>query len=96
MKDDELIKKCKNCEFDKDSDVMSKCKAVLGDIENCKDELSLTDEQTQTYLKMAENLKPEDVSKVLELALRIRESGAIKDPNVKINASRLIRAIEMG
>jgi hypothetical protein len=44
---------------------------------------------------MAENLKPKDVSKVLTLALKVRESGDIKDVELKNAASRIIRAIEM-
>jgi hypothetical protein len=44
---------------------------------------------------MAENLKPQDVSKILQLALKVRESGDIKDVELKNEASRLIRAIEM-
>ncbi len=38
---------------------------------------------------MAENLKPSDVSKVLQLALKVRESGDIKDPELKNAASRI-------
>ena len=44
---------------------------------------------------MAENLSPKDVPKVLELALKVRESGEIKDTELKNTASKLIRAIEM-
>jgi len=95
MKDNELMKKCESCEFNEDNDLMASCKAILSNIDDCKDELGLTDKEAETYLKMVENLKPQDVSKVLELALKIRESGKIKDPEIKIEASRLIRAIEM-
>jgi hypothetical protein len=95
MKNDELMKKCETCEFNQDNDLMASCKAVLANLDDCKDELGLTNEETGSYLKMAENLKPKDVSKVLTLALKIRESGTIKDPDIKNEASRLIRAIEM-
>ena len=95
MKDNELMKKCETCEFNEDNDLMGSCKAVLGNIDDCKDELGLTVEETENYLNMVENLKPQDVSKVLQLALKIRESGKIKDPDIKNEASRLIRAIEM-
>lgn len=95
MKNNDLMKKCETCEFNEDNDLMSTCKAVLANIDDCKDELKLTKEETETYLKMVENLKPQDVSKVLTLALKIRESGAIKNPDIKNDASRLIRAIEM-
>ena len=95
MENDELMKKCETCEFNQDNDLMASCKAVLANLDDCKEELGLTDEETQTYLSMVENLKPQDVSKVLTLALKIRESGDIKDPDIKNEASRLIRAIEM-
>ncbi|MCL2115130.1 MAG: hypothetical protein FWH29_02790 [Methanobrevibacter sp.] len=95
MEDNELMKKCEACEFNQDNDLMTSCKAVLANLDECKDELDLTNEETETYLKMVENLKPQDLSKVLTLALKIRESGNIKDPEIKNDASRLIRAIEM-
>jgi hypothetical protein len=57
--------------------------------------VKLEDDPNQTYIGMAENLKPSDVSKVLTLALRVRESGDIKDVELKNAASRIIRAIEM-
>jgi len=71
---------------------MSSCRVLLELAEKKKEEIP---EEDQTYLEMAENLKPSDVSKVLELALKIRESGDIKDPELKNAASKLIRAIEM-
>lgn len=95
MKDEELIKKCESCDLNQDNDLMANCKAVLSDVDKCKEDLGLSEEETETYLKMVENLKPQDVSKVLTLALKIRESGKIKNPEIKNDASRLIRAIEM-
>lgn len=71
------------------------CKSFLGNVSGCKNDLKLSDNENETYLQMAENLKPEDVSKVLEIALKVRESGDIKDPEIKNEASRIIRAIEM-
>jgi len=56
---------------------------------------TIEDKPNETYLQMAETLTPQDVPKVLELALKIRESGDITDPDLKIAASKLIRAIEM-
>ncbi|MDR0900251.1 MAG: hypothetical protein LBM26_01185 [Methanobrevibacter sp.] len=78
-----------------DEKVMKTCKSFLGDVAACKDDLDMSDDENQTYLKMAENLSPEDVSKVLELALKVRESGKIKDPEVKNEASKIIRALQM-
>lgn len=95
MKDKDLIKKCESCEFNEDNDLMTTCKVVLANLDECKEDLDLSDKDTETYLEMAENLKPQDVSKVLTLALKIRESGKIKNPEIKNEASRLIRAIEM-
>ena len=95
MNDEELMKKSKTCEFNADNDLMTSCKAVLDNVDEHKENLELDKEETEDYLKMVENLKPADVSKVLALALKIRESGNVKDPEVKNDASRLIRAIEM-
>ncbi len=86
----ELVKKCE--ESAGSGDVMGACKVMLELIE--KEKIKV-DEKDQTYLEMAENLKPEDVQKVLKMALEIRESGDIKDPELKNAASILIRAIEM-
>ena len=88
---EELYKKCQ--ENAGSGDIMGACKVML-EIMAAK-ELDISDDGDQTYLQMAENLKPDDVRKVLELALKIRESGDIKDPELKNTASILIRAIEM-
>ena len=88
---EELYKKCQ--ENAGSGDIMGACKVML-EIMAAK-ELDIGDDGDQTYLQMAENLKPDDVRKVLELALKIRESGEIKDPELKNTASILIRAIEM-
>ena len=96
MNDNELMKKCETCTFNEDNDLMTACKAVLANVDEAKDDLGLTTEESETYLQMVENLKPADVSKILTLALKIRESGKIKNVGLKNDASRLIRAIEMG
>lgn len=62
---------------------MANCRAVLVDLDECKEELGISEEESETYLEMVENLKPQDVSKVLTLALKIRESGKIKNPEIK-------------
>lgn len=90
MNQDELMKKCEGME---DSSVMGACRVMLELMD--KEKVKIEDEKGQTYLGMAENLKPADVSKVLQLALKVRESGDIKDPELKNAASRIIRAIEM-
>jgi hypothetical protein len=83
----------KKCEDLDDSTVMGSCQVLLKMME--EKEVELESDEDQTYLQMAENLKPKDVSKVLQLALKVRESGDIKDTELKNAASRLIRAIEM-
>ena len=87
----ELVKKCQ--ESAGSGDVMGACKVMLELID--KEKIKVEEERDQTYLEMAENLKPEDVRKVLRMALEIRESGDIKDTELKNAASILIRAIEM-
>ncbi|RBQ22397.1 hypothetical protein ALNOE001_21440 [Candidatus Methanobinarius endosymbioticus] len=95
MNDEKLMKKCESCDFDNENDLRADCKSVLSNLDEYKEDLGLRNEETETYLQMAENLKPQDVSKVLTLALKIRESGKIRNPDIKNDASRLIRAIEM-
>jgi len=87
---EELLKKCENLD---DGTVMGSCQVLLKMMD--EKDIEIEEEGEQTYLQMAENLKPQDVSKVLQLALKVRESGDIKDPDLKNAASRLIRAIEM-
>ena len=86
----ELVKKCQ--ESAGSGDIMGACKVMLELID--KEKIKV-EEENQTYLEMAANLKPEDVQRGLRMALEIRESGDIKDPELKNAASILIRAIEM-
>lgn len=86
----ELMEKCENMD---DSSVMGSCRVLLELMDQKKVEIK--EDMDQTYLQMAENLKPKDVSKVLQIALKVRESGDIKDTELKNAASVLIRAIEM-
>jgi len=87
---EELMKKCENMD---DTSVMGSCEVLLSMMKDKN--VTLEDDPNQTYLGMAENLTPKDVSKVLQLALKVRESGDITDTELKNAASRLIRAIEM-
>ncbi|MBZ2164871.1 hypothetical protein [Methanobacterium spitsbergense] len=89
-KTEELMKKCENLD---DTTVMGSCQVLLDMMK--EKNVKLEDDPEQTYLGMAENLSPKDLSKVLEMALKVRESGAIKDVELKNAASRIIRAIEM-
>ncbi|WP_048191729.1 hypothetical protein [Methanobacterium sp. SMA-27] len=89
-KTEELMKKCENLD---DTTVMGSCQVLLDMMK--EKNVKLEDDPEQTYLGMAENLSPKDLSKVLEMALKVRESGEIKDVELKNAASRIIRAIEM-
>jgi hypothetical protein len=89
-KNDDLLEKCKNIE---EGSVMDSCKVMLEIM--AKKHVELEDNSDETYLMMAENLSSKDIPKVLELALKVRESGEIKDTEVKNAASKLIRSIEM-
>ena len=89
-KAEELMKKCENLD---DTTVMGSCQVLLDMMK--EKNVKLEDDPEQTYLGMAENLSPKDLSKVLEMALKVRESGEIKDVELKNAASRIIRAIEM-
>ncbi len=89
-KAEELLEKCENID---DSSVMGSCKVMLEMM--AKDNVAVGDKTSETYLQMAENLTPQDVPKVLELALKINTSKDITDTELKVAASKLIRAIEM-
>ncbi|MDR1820169.1 MAG: hypothetical protein LBR15_08010 [Methanobrevibacter sp.] len=95
MEDKNLIKKCEVGNFNLDNDLIQDCKVVLENSKKHKEDLDINDEEAQTYLEMAENLKPKDVTKALELALKIQSSKTIKDTELRNQASRLIRAINM-
>ncbi|MGO9386556.1 MAG: hypothetical protein ACLPWD_00740 [Methanobacterium sp.] len=88
-KTNDLMEKCNT----EDGSVMDSCKVMLEIM--AKKDVELEDKSDETYLMMAENLSPKDIPKVLELALKVRESGEIKDTELKNAASKLIRAIEM-
>ncbi|MDL2246023.1 hypothetical protein LJB96_00240 [Methanobrevibacter sp. OttesenSCG-928-K11] len=95
MNDEELMKKCNACDFYLDENLLMNCRDIVGSLEDYKDELELSNEDTETYLQMVENLKPTDVSKVLQIAMNIVSNPNIKDSELQVNASRLIRAIQM-
>jgi hypothetical protein len=77
-KADELMKKCENLD---DTTVMGSCQVLLDMMK--EKNVKLEDDPEQTYLGMAENLSPKDLSKVLAMALKVRESGEIKDVELK-------------
>ncbi|MDR3223373.1 MAG: hypothetical protein LBT66_06580 [Methanobrevibacter sp.] len=95
MEDKDLIKKCEVGNFNLDNDLIQGCKVVFENSKEHKEDLGISDEEVQTYLEMAENLKPKDVTRALEIALKIQSSKTIKDTELRNQASRLIRAINM-
>jgi hypothetical protein len=89
----DVIKKCELGDFNFDNDLAQGCKTVLENVEKHKEDLNIDSEEVETYLQMAQNLKPEDVKKALELAFKIQNSKTIEDTELRNQASRLIRAI---
>jgi hypothetical protein len=89
-KSEELMKKCE--EMKDDPTVMKECKIMLGTM--TEKNVVMEDDPNQTYTSMVENISPDDVPKVLEMALKIARSSEIKDNDLKIAAERLIRTLE--
>lgn len=85
-----LIKKCEDKEID--TSVMGACTVMLEEMERGEIDLG-EDMPDESYIHMAENIAPEDVPQVLKMAFKIKERGGV-DPELKIAANRLIRAIE--
>ena len=86
-----LIKKCEDKEVD--TSTMGACQVLLEEMD--RGNVVIKDEPGESYLKMAQNIKREDVPNVLRVAFIIRDSGDIDDVDVKNAAARLIRAVEM-
>jgi hypothetical protein len=89
-KTEKIMAKCE--EMADDPALMKECKVMLDTME--EKNVVMEDDPDQTYTNMAQNISPEDVPKVLEMALKIAKSGDIKDTEVKIAAERLIRTLE--
>ena len=85
-----LIKKCEDKEVD--TSVMGACTVMLEEMERGEVDLG-EDMPDESYIHMAETIAPEDVPRVLKMAFKIKERGNI-DPDLKVAANRLIRAIE--
>ncbi len=89
-KNEKLMAKCE--EMKDDPSLMKECKVMLDTM--VEKDVVLEDDPNQTYTNMAENISPEDVPKVLEMALKIAKNSEIKDTELKIAAERLIRTLE--
>ncbi len=88
---EKLIKKCEDNEID--TSVMGACRVLLEEMDRGEVEFNNEDRPDESYIEMAQNIKPEDVPKVLIMAFKIKERNRI-EPELKIAANRLIRAIE--
>lgn len=85
-----LLKKCENERIDKS--VMGPCKLLLEEIE--RGEVNLDeDDLDRSYLQIAKEIEPRDVPKILMMAFKIKERPNI-EPELKVAADRLIRAVE--
>ena len=85
-----LIKKCEDNEID--ASVMGACRVLLEEMD--REQVEFEDENPdESYIQMAQTIEPQDVPKVLIMAFKIKKRGKI-EPELKIAAGRLIRAIE--
>ena len=87
---EKLMAKCE--EMKDDPSLMKECRVMLDTM--VQKDVVMEDDPNQTYTSMAQNISPEDVPKVLEMALKIAKSSEIKDSELKIAAERLIRTLE--
>ena len=87
---EKLMAKCE--EMKEDPNLIKECKILLDTME--EKNVEMEDESGQSYNSMVTDFSPEDVPKVLELALKIARSSEIKDNDVKLAAERLIRTLE--
>jgi len=86
-----LIKKCEDKEID--TSVMGACRVLLEEMDRGNIGFTSEDRPDESYIEMAQNIKPEDVPKVLIMAFKIKKRNKI-EPELKIAANRLIRDIE--
>ncbi len=86
---EKLMAKCE--EMKEDPTVLKECKILL---DTMAEKEVPEDEAGQSYTSMVQDIKPEDVPRVLEMALKIAKSSKIKDTELKIAAERLIRTLE--
>jgi len=95
--DENALKLIKKCEEDKDiaTQGMGACQVMLEEMDrgNVDREFMEMDDPDQSYIQMAQNIKPEDVPQVLRMAFKMKENPDVS-PGMKNAANRLIRAIE--
>lgn len=85
-----LLKKCENEKID--TSVMGPCKLLLEEIERGDVDLGENDPDV-SYLQAAQEIEPRDVPKILKMAFEIKDRPNI-EPELKVAADRLIRAVE--
>lgn len=88
-----LMKKCEDKEIATQG--MGACQVMLKEMEkeNIKPGMFEEDLPNESYMQMAQKITPEDVPKVLNMALKMKERKDVS-PELKNAANRLIRAIE--
>lgn len=94
MTNEEILKKCESAVYD--NDIATSCKMLLTNAKETEEDLSIEKEEIETYMGMIDSLGPKELKAVLQLAMDIESNNDIKDNDLKIEASRLIRAINMG
>lgn len=85
-----LLKKCEDEKID--TSVMGPCKLLLEEIERGEVDLG-EDDLDRSYLQMAREIEPRNVPKILMMAFKIKDRPNI-EPELKVAADRLIRAVE--
>jgi hypothetical protein len=89
-KTEKLMAKCE--EMKDEPTLIKECKVMLDTM--VEKDVVMEDDPNQTYTNMVQNISPDDVPKVLEMALKIAKSSEIKDTELKVAAERLIRTLE--
>jgi hypothetical protein len=89
-KNEKLMAKCE--EMKEDPNLIKECQILLETMS--EKNVEMEDESGQSYTGMITDISPEDVPKVLEMALKIARSPEIKDNDLKRAAERIIRTLE--
>ncbi|MGA2676421.1 MAG: hypothetical protein ABSE83_05970 [Methanobacterium sp.] len=89
-KNEKLMAKCE--EMKEDPNLIKECQILLETMS--EKNVEMEDESGQSYTGMITDISPEDVPKVLEMALKIARSTEIKDNDLKRVAERIIRTLE--
>lgn len=85
-----LMKKCEDKEIATQG--MGACQVLLEEME--RENITFEEDiPGESYMEMAQKIKPEDVPRVLEMALKMKERPDVS-PELKNAANRLIRSIE--